>query len=99
MIEPDTSIPASARPATRLAIKVVPGAARDEIAGPLGDRLKLRISAPPQDGQANQAVCRLLAAHLAIKPRQVEIISGHAHPEKLVRITGLTPEQVRAALT
>ncbi len=70
-------------------VKVVPGAKRDEICGMLGERLKVRVSAPPEDGKANQAVCRLLASELGIKPRQVEIVSGHSRSEKTVRIAGV----------
>ena len=42
-------------------VKAVPGASLDTVAGALGDRLKVRISAAPEDGQANRAICRLLA--------------------------------------
>ena len=80
----------------RIAIKAVPGARRDEIAGMLGDRLKVRVSAPPEGGRANEAICALIASALGIKPRQVEIVSGHAVPEKVVRVVGADPERVRA---
>ena len=39
-------------------VKAVPGASRDEIAGPLGDRLKIRIAAPPEGGKANKAIAK-----------------------------------------
>ena len=74
-------------------IKAVPGASRDQIAGVLGDRLKIRVSAPPEAGKANAAICETLAAALKIKPRQIEIHAGHVHPEKIVRITGVDAEQ------
>ncbi len=41
-------------------VKAVPGAAQDTVAGALGDRLKVRVSAAPEDGRANKAICRLL---------------------------------------
>ncbi|MEX2218754.1 MAG: DUF167 domain-containing protein [Phycisphaerales bacterium] len=82
----------------RLAIKAVPGARRDEIAGRLGDRLKVRTSAPPEDGRANSAVCALVAAALGIRPRDVRIVSGHARPEKVLEIDGVSEESVRALL-
>ena len=44
-----------------LRVKAVPGAKRDAIAGALGDRLKIRVAAPPEDGQANAAIRALLA--------------------------------------
>ncbi|MCG3124273.1 MAG: hypothetical protein GIKADHBN_02730 [Phycisphaerales bacterium] len=77
---------------------MVPGARRDEIAGMLGDRLKIRVSAPPEDGKANAAVCRLIADSLGLKHRQVTIRTGHGNPEKTVEIHGMDDQQVRAIL-
>lgn len=71
-----------------LSIKVVPGASRDQVAGMLGDRLKVRISAPAEGGKANKAVCRLIAGGLGIKAGAVEVTSGKTNPEKVVRISG-----------
>lgn len=82
----------------RLLIKAVPGARRDEIVGMLGDRLKVRVSAPPEGGKANAAICALIAAALGVKPRQVEVVSGHGSAEKTVRVTGADAEKVRAVL-
>ncbi len=79
-------------------IKAVPGSRRDQIAGMLGDRLKVRVAAPPEDGRANAAISRTIANALGIKERDVRIISGHTHPEKTVAIGGLTDAAVRAAL-
>lgn len=79
-------------------IKAVPGARRDQIAGMLGDRLKVRVAAPPEDGRANAAICRTIASALGIKERDVRILSGHTHPEKTVAIDGLADGAVRAGL-
>lgn len=91
-------IESDAAGALRLAIKAVPGASRDQIAGLLGDRLKLRIAAPPEGGKANRAICALLAAALGIKPSAVSIIAGATGAEKTVAIQGVTLEHARAAL-
>ena len=80
-------------------IKAVPGASRDEIAGPHGDRLKIRISAPAEGGKANQAVCRLLAEALGVRAKQIVIESGLTNAEKKVRISGCAAEAVAARLT
>ncbi len=68
-------------------VKAVPGASRDQIAGVLGDRLKVKVAAPPEGGKANKAICALIAKALGVKTAQVEIVSGATNPEKIVRIT------------
>lgn len=69
-----------------LSIKAVPGASRDAIGGALGERLKIRVAAPPEGGKANEAICALLARALAVKPRQVTVELGRSSPEKTVRV-------------
>ena len=81
-----------------LRVKIVPGASKDTIAGLLGDRLKIRISAPPEGGKANEAIRRLLAKTLGIRQGQVHITSGRASQEKLIRIDDLSIEQAMSAL-
>jgi uncharacterized protein len=72
-----------------LSIKVVSGASRSEIVGPLGDRLKIRVAAPPEAGQANRALVDLLRRWLGAKV--VEIVSGTSSPDKIVRVSGSDP--------
>lgn len=81
-----------------IGVKAVPGASRDAIAGVLGERLKVRISAPPEGGKANKAICELIAAHLGRKSRDVEIVGGQTSPEKHVRVRGVPVDELRAAL-
>lgn len=71
-------------------VKVVPGASRTKVAGVLGDRLKLMVAAPPEDGKANRAVCELLARVLGVAARDVEVTDGHTSPRKTVAVAGLT---------
>ena len=73
-----------------LHIKAVPGAKRDEIVGALGDRLKVRVSQPPEGGKANGAIVALIAEALGIKPGDIEIVSGHGGPTKTLRIAGVS---------
>ena len=84
--------------AVRVWIKAVPGASRDQIAGVLGERLKVRVTAPAEDGRANQAICATIARALKIKLKQVTIESGRTNPEKVVRIEGVSVELVRAMI-
>jgi uncharacterized protein len=84
-------LPPFARPVEggiELSIKVVPGASRSEVAGVLGDRLKVRVAAPAEGGKANRAVVEVLREWLGV--RGVEIVSGSSSPEKTVRVAGLT---------
>lgn len=69
-------------------IKAVPGARRDEIAGSIGDRIKVRVTAPPEGGRANEAILRLLSAALAVPERSVELASGGASPRKSWLVRG-----------
>lgn len=78
-------------------IKAVPGASRDQLAGPVGDRLKIRIAAAPEAGKANKAIVKLLAQALNVRANQVTIESGRTNPEKIVRIAGVRADDVRAA--
>ncbi len=80
-------------------IKAVPGASRTEIAGIIGDRLKVRVSAAPEAGKANKAICKLLASVLGVKMKQVSIDSGRTNPEKIVRINNAVLADVISELT
>lgn len=95
MFQDDPSAPGAA---TRILVKVVPGSRRDQIVGALGDRLKIKVSAPPEDGRANAAVCELLAGALGVSARDVEVVAGDSRPEKTVRVAGLTAAQVQGKL-
>jgi uncharacterized protein (TIGR00251 family) len=80
---------------TLIRLKVVPGASRDAVAGLLGERLKIRVSAPPEDGRANAAICQLLKKTLGC---EVTIESGHRSPLKTARASGVARSQVAVAL-
>jgi uncharacterized protein len=71
-------------------LKVVPGASRTKIAGVLGDRLKLSVAAPAEGGKANDAVCGLLAEVFGVSKRNALIESGHAQPQKVAVVTGVS---------
>lgn len=82
----------------RLWVKAVPGASRDQISGRVGERLKVRVNAPPEGGKANQAIVRLLAQRLGVKARDIAIESGATSPEKVLRIAAVTVGAVRERL-
>jgi uncharacterized protein (TIGR00251 family) len=81
-----------------LALKVIPGASRDHIAGWLDNRLKIRVSAAPERGKANKAVVRLLAKALNLPNSSVTIISGITSAKKSVKILGLSEAEVKGRL-
>lgn len=81
-----------------IAVKVVPGASRDRIAGCLGDALKVQVAAPPERGKANKAVEVLLAKTLGTRASEVKVVGGLTSPRKVVRVTGVTASAVRAVL-
>ena len=80
------------------AVKVVPGAARDRIAGVLGDALKVQVSAPPEGGKANARLCDVLAAALGVSARAVHVRSGHGNPRKVVAVDGVDAHEASRRL-
>ncbi len=80
-----------------LSVKAVPGARRDEIAGRLGDRLKVRVAAPPEGGKANGAICALLAEALGVRAADVRVVSGASRAEKSVLVRGVSADSIEAA--
>jgi len=76
-------------------VKVVPKASRDRIVGELDGAMKISVSAAPERGAANAAVCKLVAKSLGIRTQQVTVESGHASPRKTLRISGVSAEAVR----
>jgi len=78
-----------------LAVKVVPGASRNRIAGVLGDALKVTVSAPAEKGKANAAVATVLAKALCVNLRDVELSSGQTNARKEFIARGLSVEDVR----
>jgi uncharacterized protein len=77
------------------AVKVQPRAKKNAVIGELGDALKLALTAPPVDGRANEA-CILFFANLLDVPRSsVTIASGETSRRKIIRVTGLSADEVR----
>jgi len=73
-------------------VKVVPGASRDRVAGRYDTGVKVQTTTPPEKGKANAAVGKILAAWLAVRPVDVQLVSSPSSPRKQFRITGLTAE-------
>ena len=75
----------------RVPVYVQAGASRDRLCGEHDGRLKLSVSAPPEKGKANRAVCRFLAAELGVPGSHVRLVSGHASrlKEVFIELEGL----------
>ena len=80
--------------AVRFAVRVQPRASRSEVSGTHGEALKVRLSAPPVEGAANDALVELLADALDVPRRAVRIISGATARTKVVEVDGVTPALV-----
>ena len=77
-------------------VRVQPRAPRSEIVGWRADgTLSVRVAAPPVEGQANAALAALLAETLGVRASTVVIEHGTRGREKLVRVAGLTPAEIR----
>jgi uncharacterized protein len=74
---------------TRLRLRVSPGARQDVIVGRHGDGWKVRVTAPPEGGKANDAVLRLLAERLDLPAGNVTLVSGPSSREKIVELAGI----------
>ena len=83
---------------TTFAVKVHPRAKKNAITGQVGDALKLALTAPPVDGKANQACIDFFAKLLNVPRSSVTIAAGKTSRNKLIRVAGLSPEEVRRRL-
>jgi len=80
----------------RFAVRLQPRASKDEIAGEIGGALKVRVTAPPVDDRANDALRQLLAARLKVPQAAVRITLGAHSRTKQIEIRGTTAAEVRA---
>ncbi len=85
-------------PEAVLAVRIQPRASKDEIIVQSDGSLKIRLTAPPVDGAANEALIAFLAKVLRVSKSQVEILSGHRAREKSVRIAGVSRDEAERML-
>ena len=77
-----------------LSVKLQPRASKNEIGAPLGDELKIKVTAPPVDAAANRALIELLAEKLDCPRGRVALIRGQTSRHKTVKLYGFTLEEV-----
>lgn len=77
-----------------LAVRIQPRASKNGVTRMADGSLKIRLTAPPVDGAANEALVAFLSGVLSVSKSQVEILSGHTSREKRVKISGRSEEEV-----
>lgn len=81
-----------------LHVHVVPNAKADQIAGEHGDAIKIKLRAPALEGKANATLIAFLSERLGISTRHAALLKGHKSRDKVIRIDGVTQDQVRERL-
>jgi len=79
-------------------VRVVPRAKRNELAGERAGALLVRVTAPPVDGKANAAVCRLIARAAGVPQSRVSVVRGASARDKVVRVEGVEARALRVAV-
>ena len=93
-MSPITPIPTG----SRLRLRVQPRASRNEVVGLHGDAIRVRLTAPPVDGAANEALVRFLADRLAVGRRALTLVAGQSGRSKIVEVAGVSPEEAARRL-
>jgi uncharacterized protein (TIGR00251 family) len=76
-----------------LTVFLQPKSSKNEIVGPYRDGIKIKVTAPPIEGKANEALIKLLSKELGIPPSWIEMVKGHHSREKTLKISGVDPIQ------
>ena len=79
-------------------VRLQPRAKRNEVVGERGGAVVIRVTAPPVDGRANEAVCELIAERAGLPKNNVTVVHGASSRDKLVRVEGASETQLRRAL-
>ena len=81
-----------------LSVKVQPRASVDAIGDPLGDELRVKVTAPPVDSAANEALVRFLSEILRCPRNQIQLVRGHTSRHKVLKLFGISAEVALAKL-
>jgi uncharacterized protein len=90
--------PRESQPSCTLEIKAMPNAPRSELAGWLGEALKVKVHAPALEGRANEELCDFLAEALRLPRHSVTLLRGEKSRRKIVHIAGLSPAELKHRL-
>ena len=83
---------------TELRVRLQPRGGLDEVVGERDGAIVVRVSAPPVDGRANEALCAFMAGRAGVSKRSVRIVAGERSRDKIVRVEGVDLAQLRRAL-
>jgi len=81
-----------------LTVHVVPNAKFDKVVGEHGGAIKIKLHAPAVEGKANAALISFLSDQLKVPSRTIVLLRGQKSRDKLVRIDGLSEEDIRRRL-
>ena len=84
----------NAQKGAAFAVHIVPHARKNEVVGRTGDTIKVRLTAPPTEGKANDALVAFLAEKLDVRKSAIEIVAGLKSRDKMICVLGLTPQEV-----
>lgn len=82
----------------QIVVRLRPRGSRDELIGMRDGVLQAKVTAPPVDGKANRALCKLIAKRLGIAPSRVSVVRGEKSRDKLVRVEGMGADALAEAL-
>ena len=81
-----------------LSVRAQPGARKAGVVGEQAEALKVAVTAPPEDGRANQALTELLRDWLGLRRSQVELAAGPTNRNKQFLVRGVSPDELRSLL-
>jgi len=82
----------------RIAVRLIPRARQNELAGMRDGVLLARVTAPPEGGRANAALCRLIAKRAGVGIRSVSVVRGASSRQKVVQVGGISTDDLAHAL-
>ena len=85
-------------PCATVSVRVAPRSSKEGVAGFEGGVLRIRLNAPPVEGQANEALVRFLSKELGVPKSRIALVAGEKGRNKIVRVDGITREALLAAL-
>ena len=85
-------------PSATVSVRVVPRSTKEGVAGFEGGVVRIRLNAPPVEGQANEALVRFLAKALGVPKSRIALVAGGKGRNKIVRVDGITREALLAGL-